>query len=197
MTRGDATARGRVASRYRADDAGNPWNAEVTGDEMTGADRCTLRDVRSRDWGLDGEGRQKSSEFALSRSSTPNYSIVSYSTSSFFGSSAAILSERRKRRSLAVMSNASGGPRLGRRRHLDHRAPPLSPCGIGAVDETDNRFERTLSFRTLQRALLAARLDLRIICDSSSNGIGELAGQPVDDVIHCLILLTGAGAPYT
>ena len=41
--------------------------------------------------------------------------------------------------------------------------------------------------------LLAARLDLRIICNSGSNGIGKLAGQPVDDVIHCLILLTAAG----
>jgi hypothetical protein len=33
---------------------------------------------------------------------------------------------------------------------------------------------------------------LRIICDRSSNGIGKLTSQPVDDVIHCLILLNRA-----
>jgi hypothetical protein len=64
-------------------------------------------------------------------------------------------------------------------------APPFSVVVVGcAVDESNNRFERNFHLKTCSTCLFAARLDLRIICDCSSNGIGELASQPVDDVVH-------------
>ena len=62
-------------------------------------------------------------------------------------------------------------------------APPFSAC-VGAIDETDDGFEGHFHLKSGGARLFAARLHLRIICNCSSNGIGELAGQPVDDVIH-------------
>jgi hypothetical protein len=43
------------------------------------------------------------------------------------------------------------------------------------------------------RGTLAARLDTRILCDGGCNGVGQLTGHPVDDVI-IRDLLTAAGA---
>ena len=105
-----------------------------------------------------------------------------YSTSFSCVSSAAIRSERRKRRSLALISNgrrsAVAGGALLRRGHLRQRA------GGRAIDESDDRLERHLQFESCGARALPARFDAGIFCDSGGNGVGELSGHPVHDVIH-------------
>ena len=105
-----------------------------------------------------------------------------YSTSFSCVSSAAMRSERRKRRSLALISNgaalAAGAAFCGARDL--RRARP----GCRAIDESDDRLERHLHLEPCGAGALAARLDSGIFGDGGGNGVGQLSCDPVHDVIH-------------
>ena len=115
------------------------------------------------------------------------FGAADYSTGSAV-SSAAILSERRKRRSLAVTSKLRRGcndPR--RRRHLRQRRR------LRSADEADDGLECDLHFKSCGPSFLSARFDLRIFRDRSGNRVGQLSREPVHDVVHPASSLTPPG----
>ena len=60
--------------------------------------------------------------------------------------------------------------------------------GLSTVHEADDGLERDLHLESGGASLFPARFDLRILGDRGGNRVGQLSGEPVDDVVHSSVL---------
>ena len=185
---GYAPARRRVAPRRGADDAGNTGSGEAERNDGDGFESLVRKseEVKANKTAV----RTAVLSVFVFRSSYPLHCLFD-----FF-----LLGSRRPR----CAATAGTG---GRWRSCPvARRDPTTLAGVATfamappfvvrpVHESDDGFESDAHFETGRARFFAARFHLRIIGDCSGNGIGELASQPVDDVIHCLILPFGSSAP--
>ena len=176
---------------YELDDDLKPIRHYYLGDPAAAAAAAAARSptrprgdrTETQDSGAQGWRTEKPA-----RSRTPAFGLLSasfYSTGSAV-SSAAIRSDRRKRRSFAVTSKR---PLRLTSSRAGAGATLVRAAGLRAVDEPDDGFERDLHFETRGARLLAARFDLRILRDRGGNRVGQLSGEPVHDVVHPASLL--------
>ena len=85
-----------------------------------------------------------------------------------------------------ISGDIEGAPcchHFGGRGNLGNRAGSL----FAAIHEPDDRFEGDAHLEPSDPGLFATRFHLRIIGDCCGNGVGELASQPIDDVIHVIL----------